>query len=437
MLSTPADFLKSCFEAGIAAVLPERILTADRLEPTIGARPTALLAIGKAAAPMAAAIDASLTTLGRPPVARLVIGHGQPGEIMAGDHPVPGTASQRAADALGSWIRDLPIAVDVHVAVSGGTSALIAAPLPGVDADELHTVFARLLHAGLDITEMNLIRKRLTRWSGGRLAAALAPRRTIGWLISDVPGDDPSLIGSGPLSADSWSSAEITALLRRHELWTALGAPLQQVIAKETLKSNDRALAEVELHILASNADALAAAARHAASHGVRVHAVGTPLLGDAATTGTKLGAALIAAHHRAESSVILSPEIAELWLHGGECVVALPDDAPPGGRNQALALAAAHALAIGGGRNATTLLAAGTDGRDGTTDAAGAVVDGDTWERIRDAGRDPAADLARHDAHAALGAGGALWAPGPTGTNVMDVVLALRSRGGIPSVEG
>ena len=97
MLSTPADFLKSCFEAGIAAVLPERLLTADLLEPTIGIRPTALLAVGKAAARMATAIDASLTTLGRPPVTRLVIGHGQPGETIAGDHPVPGDRSDGAA----------------------------------------------------------------------------------------------------------------------------------------------------------------------------------------------------------------------------------------------------------------------------------------------------------------------------------------------------
>lgn len=430
MAIAPSEFLRSCFLAGVAAVKPDRLFSAETLAPTIGTRPISVLAIGKAAGEMAAAIEAALVALGRTPQASLVIGTGQPGEHFAGDHPLPGPASRRAAAAVANWIARLPDDIDVHVALSGGASSLIAAPVPGIEADQLEQFFARLLRAGLDIAEMNCFRKRVTQWSAGRLAASLAPRRVIGWIISDVPGDDPADVGSGPLSPDRVSVGEACALLKSHRLWDSLSPAFRGAMATETLKPGAKELTRVELHIVACNSDALAAAARFATGHGVRVHSAMPPLHGEAALAGARIAHALVATRRLADSSLTQSPEIPELWLYGGECVVALDGNAPPGGRNQELALAAARELATGKAGSGTTMLSAGTDGRDGTTDVAGAVVDGETWGLIHASGRDPAADLAAHDAHQALSAVGATWATGATATNVMDVVLALRSQG-------
>ncbi|MES2124390.1 MAG: DUF4147 domain-containing protein [Gemmatimonadota bacterium] len=436
MTLTPSGFLRSCFLAGVDAVKPERLFPEQLLAPTIGARPTALLAIGKAAAPMAAALDRSLAGLGRVPQTSLIIGAGQPGEHFSGDHPLPGNASRRAADALARWIDGLPEAVDVHVALSGGASSLIAAPRPPLAPHEMEQFFAQLLVAGLEIAEMNLFRKRVTQWSAGRLAAALAPRRVIGWVISDVPGDDPADAGSGPLSPDRTSSSDACARLSSHGLWDQVTPAIRQAFATETLKPGASELARVDIHVIARNADAMAAAGAFANRHGIRVHGSTPPLRGEAADAGAAIAKTLVEAFRRAETSLLLSPDIPELWLYGGETVVALPDHSLPGGRNQELALAAANYLALGGGSSCTTLLSAGTDGRDGTTDVAGAVVDGDTWARVKAADRDPDADLRSHDAHGALVAASATWDPGVTETNVMDLVLALRSRNEVSDLQ-
>jgi hydroxypyruvate reductase len=289
---------------------------------------------------------------------------------------------------------------------------------------------------------MNRVRKRFSRWGGGRLARALAPALVRVYAVSDVIGDDLASIGSGPCVADPATAAEVRELLQRAGLWTripdsarALVAATERGETAETPKPEDQAFARVTLELIASNRLALEAAASLAAGSGLDPVISETPLAGEASAVGTSVAATL---HQHC-----VSPDIPQhrpeargrrgtclIW--GGETTVTLGELEPGlGGRCQELALAAARELA--GARPGVALLAAGTDGRDGPTDAAGAIVDGSTWDAARAAGRDPVGDLARHDAYRALDAADALLRPGLTGTNVMDVVIGicLNSSGG------
>ncbi len=381
---------------------------------------------------MARVIAESLAASGTLLLPALVVGIAAEGVGLFGDHPVPGPASVRAAQSIANWVRDLPPEADVHIAISGGASALIAAPLPGLTFEELREGFSFLLGSGLDIDAMNAVRKRLTRWSAGRLARALAPRRTFVWLISDVPGDDPSTIGSGPCHGDPWTGAQLRSLLEGRGLWSDLSPAVQAAVAIETLKPDAAGLGEVRWEIVARNADALAASERFAAQFGIKTHRVTQSLAGEASETGRIIARKLLQAQCGASTPNILSapvPQAPELWLYGGETVVTLGDATTAGGRNQELALAAAEVLATPDRDDTTVLLAAGTDGRDGATIEAGAIIDGSTWQRMTAGGRNPREDLARHRSHDALAAGNALLRTGPTGTNVMDVVLALSDK--------
>lgn len=429
---TPAEFLRSCFLAGVDAVRPERCLP-----PAIAAAgrprgPCAVLTVGKAAPGMVGAIGASLAEHGAKLLPPLVIGIRPGSEGVRGNHPLPGDDSARAAAALGRWVRELPTEADVHIGLSGGTSALIGAPLPGINPDELRATFKWLLHSGLDIEEMNAVRKRLTRWSAGRLARALAPRRMFVWLISDVPGDDPATIASGPCHGDPWTSAAVERLLKARRLWNGLSPAVQAAIAIETPKPGAAGLGEVRWEIVARNADAVAASAEFARTAGIAVQVASRPLSGEARDAGYDIASRLRRAQHLPGSSnLLIDPALQapDLWIYGGETVVTLPGKAGPGGRSQELALAAAEGLASPSSDGGMTLLAAGTDGRDGNTPAAGAVVDGSTWRRVIASGRDPTDDLARHTSHDALAAADTLLRTGHTGTNVMDVVLALSDK--------
>ena len=432
MRQTPTDFLRACFLAGVEAVRPERCVP-----PAVAASgrphgPCAVLAVGKAATGMAGTIAGSLSAMGASLLPPLVIGVQAGGTTLAGNHPIPGDASARAAAAIADWVHALPHDADVHIALSGGASSLMAAPLPGLTDADVRTTFALLLGSGFDIDEMNAVRKRITRWSAGRLARALAPRRTYVWVISDAPGDDPTTIASGPCHGDPWSSQEVRRILEGRGLWAALSPALQAAIAVETMKPGAAGLGEVRTGIVARNSDALAASARFARHHALQVRIVSQPLSGEARDSGRTIARHLTRAQGLSSTPGILSdpaPRPPELWLYGGETVVTLGGTTRDGGRNQELALAAAEVFAEGRAGGEVVMLAAGTDGRDGSTAAAGAVVDGTTWERITTSGRDPAADLVRHASHEALAAAGALLHTGHTGTNVMDVVLALSDK--------
>jgi hydroxypyruvate reductase len=348
--------------------------------------------------------------------------------VVAGDHPEPGPASLAAAEALGRVADRMVPDDEVWVLLSGGTSSLIGAPEPGISPRDLTALYALLLGSGLDITAMNRIRKRFSRWGGGKLAGALAPARVRVYVVSDVIGDDLASIGSGPCVPDPVTASEVRRMLEGADLWERIPAAARELVSAaeqgrtaETPKPGDEAFARVTLEVIASNRLALEAAAAYAAAEGLIPEIASEPLAGEAATTGAALAAALL--EHCGRSGP--SQPIWRCLIWGGETTVTL-GEAPPGlgGRCQELALAAARVL--DGSPPGVALLAAGTDGRDGPTDAAGAIVDGATWRAAVAAGRDPARDLRAHDAYRALDAAGALLRPGLTGTNVMDVVFGI-----------
>jgi hydroxypyruvate reductase len=277
----------------------------------------------------------------------------------------------------------------------------------------------------------------------------LAPARVRVLVVSDVIGDDLASIGSGPCVPDPSTAVQVRQLLEGAGLWQRIPAAARKYLADveagtmtETPKPGDQAFANVTLELIASNRLALEAAAKRAAELGLAPVVAETPLAGEAATAGASVAATLL--HNCGRYSIPQPEELranrgvqvgapgqpeklragGRCWIWGGETTVTLGSSTGVGGRCQELALAAARALA--GRAPGTALLAAGTDGRDGPTDAAGAIVDGSTWGAIAAAGRDPERDLASHNAYPALDAVGALLRPGLTGTNVMDVVMGV-----------
>jgi glycerate-2-kinase len=395
-----------------------------------------ILALGKAAEPMARTAVRTLASWGLAPAGGLVVAptaHPAPdptNRVVAGDHPEPGPGSLAAADALGR-VADLVGEQDeVWVLLSGGTSSLLAAPVAGLAPAELTAIYRLLLGSGLDITAMNRIRKRFSRWGGGRLAASLAPARVRVFVVSDVIGDDLASIGSGPCVPDPTTAAQVHGALEDAGLWSRIPAAARQLVlatesgeTAETPKPGDQAFARVTLELIASNGLALEAAARRAAELGLVPEVAETPLAGEASATGASVAAILLQHCGPRDIPQPVAPGRCFIW--GGETTVTLGQEPPGlGGRCQELALAAARAL--DGARPGIALMAAGTDGRDGPTDAAGAIVDGATWRTAASAGRDPARDLAAHDAYRALDAAGALLKVGLTGTNVMDVVIGV-----------
>lgn len=394
---SPASLLRACFDEAVAAVRPETVMA--NLPIPHGPGEAWIFAVGKAAEGMAAALHRALEAAGRRVAGGLVIGTAEGNSVPApllhqfGDHPVPGARSLAASAALESLVARIPADAEVHVAISGGASSLIAAPRDGMRPDALRAAFIALHRAGLPIEAMNAERRRLARWGDGRLAEALAPRSTHVWLISDVIGDDPTTIGSGPCT---------------------------------TMPP----LATVEHHLVASNAIAVRAAATAAGRHGCVQRVAALPLSGEARDAGRAVAIeAMRVAREWQQQNHALREDghghaIRPLVLcWGGETTVTRQDDQGLGGRAQELALAAAEMLDVS--PLPVTLFAAGTDGRDGPTDAAGAIVDDGTWARLAELG-DPRLALDHHDAHALLDRAGALVRTGLTGTNVMDVVMAV-----------
>ena len=434
------ELLLQLYHAAVLAAAPGPALrrALDHATPTPG-RPVWVVALGKASEPMAAAAVAVLGERGLAPAGGIIVAPDPAASphsalsIVAGDHPEPGVRSLAAADELGAVLAGVPAGADVWVLLSGGTSSLIGAPVAGVSPADLTALYALLLRSGLDIAAMNQIRKRFTRWGAGRLAAACAGSHLHCFVISDVTGDDLAAIGSGPCVPDPGTARDVRALLERAAPAATLPPSILRLLdatdrgqIPETPKPGDPVFARMAIELIASNSLALEAAARRAAELGLAPEMIPTPLAGEAAAAGASV-AATILNYGPAPEAQPHSRTRCVIW--GGETTVTLGDDAGLGGRSQELALAAARLLAGADGRGAPTLLAAGTDGRDGPTDAAGAVVDGTTWSAIVRAGRDPARDLARHDAYPALDAAGALFRPGLTGTNVMDLVIGVCGR--------
>lgn len=437
----PEDVLLRLFGAALESVEPRRALAhaLDR-DPATPATRTWILSFGKAAHPLADAAVARLHAAGLEATGGLVIAT-EPGpspgagiDVMVGDHPLPGRRSLAAAEALESTVRSIRLGDDVLVLISGGASSLLAAPVRGISHDDLEATFSAMLRSGLDIHDMNRVRKRISRWGAGRLAAALSHANVRVYAVSDVAGDDVASIGSGPCSPDPTTAVRVRALLDLAGLIPAVPGSVINLLDRtergmipETPKPGDAAFRTVETHVVASNRVAVEAAADAAVREGFRTFVRKKPIMGEASSCGVAI------AEHVLETGDAAGPWEALgtgavsrpiCWVAGGETTVTIREPAGTGGRCQELALAAASALS--GAPKRVTILAAGTDGRDGPTDAAGALVDNDTWTRIEAAGRDPRADLDGHDAHPSLDAADALVRTGPTGTNVADLVLAV-----------
>ena len=373
--------------------------------------------------------------------------------VTTGDHPVPGAHSFRAAQRLGDLCTGLRPTDAIIILLSGGATSLIAAPARGIADNDLIALFELLLGSGLAIGEMNAVRRRFTRWGGGRLALALAPRSAYCLALSDVVGDDLATIGSGPCVPDPTSAREVARILEQAGLTKRLPPSVRDFLTgstrgviPETLKPNHPAFAHVSARVVANNRAALDGAAVRAFELGLPARIVTAPLTGEAAVGGAELARSLLALREMTprgerrclvwggETTVKLGRPLRIGSKRAGAAAgtssgtLAVVQDAQPlGGRCQEFALAAARVLGAAGEHAAgITLLAAGTDGRDGPTDAAGATVDATTWAAIRAAGFNPDDALATHSSYAALDAANALLKPGATGTNVMDIVIGL-----------
>jgi glycerate 2-kinase len=449
-VSNPHDLLKQLYEAAVAGAATGPVT--ERAVEALGVprdRRVWVLSFGKAAHQMAAAAVASLQRTLNQIVGGLIVAPNETrspyGTIasVVGDHPVPGARSFAAAQRIGEIASRMKSGDVALVLMSGGATSLIAAPLRGMNDSDLTAVFELLLASGLDIGAVNAVRRRFTRWGGGRLALAIAPAAAHCLAVSDVPGDDIAAIGSGPSVPDPTTAEDVIEILENAKLFERLPKSFRAYVTDvsrgaepETPKSGHPAFAHGTARVIANNGGALEAAAERARALGAAaVYAVDKPLTGEAAQRGGDIARWLVELRAKNESSTSSrAPRIA-IW--GGETTVTLrggtgkrattPTPVPPGGRCQELALAAARTLAHAGEQGqGIAVLAAGTDGRDGTTDVAGAFVDAATWTLIQSAGKDPERALEQHDAHAALAAAGALFAPGPTGTNVMDVIIGV-----------
>ncbi len=429
-----ADLL-GCYDAALAAADPARAvhdgLTAREVALELGRdRPHWIIALGKAAPAMAGAALSRCASEGLTVAGGLVIGVGpEPAaftlrtiESLVGDHPVPGVRSAYAAERVGALIERIGHDDVVLLLISGGTSSLIGAPIPGVREEDLAALHALLLGAGVPIGRINAVRKRFSRWGAGRLAAALECGRIIPILLADVPNEDPSMIGSGPVSPDPLVAWHVERILRDAgiavhvplSIASTLGAMRAGIVA-ETPKAGSPAFARVEEPFVVGNTAALDGAAARAAELGYD-----PILLSRTSLTGDATAAGRVLAHTLARAA----PGTCLIW--GGETTVRLPADHGLGGRCQQLALAAAETIDDLGLADAW-ILAAGSDGRDGPAPASGALVHGTTWAVSASRAGDPARALRRCDAYGALAAADALLPMRDTGTNVMDIVVAIR----------
>lgn len=433
--------LADLYWAAVEAAAPGPALTAalDRMaEPA--PRRVWIIAVGKAAPAMATAAVESLRRRGQQPVGGIVVDTAMavpphPSlSIAVGNHPLPGPRSFAAAARLGDIAARVRDDDEVWVLLSGGASSLIGAPEGAIKPDELVELY-RLLHAaGADISTMNTVRKRFARWGAGRLAHALSPARIRCYAISDVIGDDMTVIGSGPCMPDPASATEVMRILRSLALWDGVPLSMRRYLMAverdpdlETPKPGDAVFWEVEKRVIASNRASLTAAAARATGYGFPAQIVSANVAGDAVSAARRAVAAVLHRDGPEGRASGRTPRACLIW--GGETTVKLADSTGVGGRCQELALAAARELAAAGDlAEGVALLAAGTDGRDGVTDAAGAIVDARTWATVSARGRDPERDLLSHNSHLALDAAGCLLRTGATGTNVMDVMIAIRT---------
>lgn len=382
--------------------------------------PVTLLAVGKAAAPMAAAFEERASGALAASLVVTKLGHAvvrTHARVVEAAHPVPDLGCERAAREVCELLASAGPADVVCVLLSGGASSLLASPLEGFTLDDLAVTTRLLLEAGSDIGEMNTVRKHLAAAAGGRLARRCRAQRIEVLALSDVPDDRVDLIGSGPFSPDPSRFEDALGVLHRRGLRERVPSAVRAYLEagargerEETPKPGDPIFAGVRFTLIGTSRDAVAAAREAGERQGLTVRVVSAPLAGEARDAGREL----IELARRA------APERPTLFVAAGETAVTVRGSGR-GGRSQELALAAALPLASG---PRITLLAAATDGTDGPTEAAGAFADPGTVARGQAAGVDARHALEDNDSHGFFSAEGGLLITGPTGTNVMDLVL-------------
>jgi hydroxypyruvate reductase len=407
------DLLARMFEAAVDAAQPARRIPLYLPEPPKGR--TVVIGFGKASAAMAQALERAWPG----PLSGLVVtryGYAVPCErirIVEAAHPVPDAAGLQAARAMLETVQGLGPDDLVICLVSGGGSALLPLPGAGIALEDKQAINRALLACGASIGEMNCVRRHLSRIKGGRLAAACHPARVVNLLISDVPGDDPVDIASGPTVGDPSTCADALAIVRRYgiELPPSARALLESGLG-ESVKPDDPRLAKVTTHLIASPQMALEAAAEVARAAGVTPLILGDSIEGEAREVAKVMaGIALQARRHGQPAGAPC------VLLSGGETTVTLRGGGR-GGRNVEFLLALGIALNGAPGIHA---VAADTDGVDGAEEVAGAFLAPDTLARAWAAGMPPRDSLDDNDAHGFFGRLGDALVTGPTLTNVND----------------
>ncbi|MEN3275766.1 MAG: glycerate 2-kinase [Massilia sp.] len=412
-LPDPRQFLSRLFEHALGAVDAGE-LVARHLPPPPRGR-TVVVGAGKAAARMAEGVERAW----QGPLSGLVVtryGHGAPTrhiEVVEAGHPVPDEEGARAAERMLALVGNLGEDDLVLCLVSGGGSALLSLPAPGITLEEKRHINRQLLRSGAPIGEMNCVRRHLSAIKGGRLALACHPARVVTLVVSDVPGDDPAVVASGPTVPDASTGLDALAILERYDI--AVSDAVRGVLkdpARAAPQRDDPRLARNETIVIATAQGALEAAAAAACAAGVTPLILSNSIEGEAREVA--LVHAAIARQVAAHGQPLGAPCVI---LSGGETSVTVRGQGR-GGRNVEFLLALALAL---DGQPGVHALACDTDGIDGTEDNAGALLGPDTLARAAAAGLDPRARLLDNDGYNLFSALGDLVVTGPTRTNVND----------------
>lgn len=342
-------------------------------------------------------------------------------KVFFGGHPIPDQDSLKSTEQILSKLSNLSNDDLVLVLISGGGSALLTSPAPGISLTDLQQANQLFLESGLNIKEINTIRKHISRAKGGKLAEILHPARTITLILSDVLGDPIDMIASGPTAPDPTTYNDALDVIRRYNLknhlplsiYKHLSAGIEGMV-KETPKPGDPIFQDQIRLVIAGIQNAMNGGFEQAQGEGFKCQILPDPLEGEARQAGEKLARYLLQAS-------VQEPSIKKCFIAGGETTVTLAGSPKPGkgGRNLELALSAVRHLA---GQNNLALVTLATDGEDGVTDAAGAIVTGDSLLRAEERGLNPDTYLAEHDSYVFFQTLGDLLLPGSTGTNVNDL---------------
>ncbi len=407
--------LRELFDVAVASADPFKVLFPHLPEKPKGR--CIVVGAGKASAAMAAALERAWPDVGVTGVVVTRYGHAVPTsriKIIEAAHPVPDDNSLLASQEILNAVSGLQEHDVVIALISGGGSALLVAPAEGMNLTDKQDINRALLNSGASIGEMNIVRKHLSRVKGGKLAAAAHPARVVTLVISDVPGDDPAIIASGPTVFDASTPHDARDILNRHRV---VVSPVVEAVLKKPFIPGPNATSDVRM--IASPILALRAAAEHAQARGVTPLVLGDALEGEATDMGKIMAA--IALSSQQHGLPVSAPCV---LLSGGEGTVTLRNaQAGRGGRNTEFLLSLVIALQ---GRTRVWALAGDTDGIDGTEDAAGALVSPDTLERAGNASLRARDFLERHDSYSFFKALDDLVITGPTLTNVNDFRAVL-----------